>query len=64
MVAAPQATAAAPRAVVATLVTFMLVTVAEAALDTDGRASARIQGLILVHFSAQLERILWDRGWA
>ena len=26
------------------------------------RCSACCQGLTLVHFSAQLERILWDRG--
>jgi hypothetical protein len=28
------------------------------------RAAGRGQGLTLVHFSAQLERFLWDRGCA
>jgi hypothetical protein len=30
----------------------------------DGGAGAVAQGLTLVHFSAQLERLVWDRGCA
>jgi hypothetical protein len=30
--------------------------------DVDADGLALVQGLTLVHFSAQLERILWDRG--
>jgi hypothetical protein len=37
------------------------------ATDTDGNVEMAVhstgrQGLTLVHFSAQLERFLWDRG--
>jgi len=31
-------------------------------LSTDGFAYAADQGLTLLHFSAQLQRFLWDRG--